>query len=82
MVITALILMPFFGPQPLSNPVAVVILTSVVIISCLLLSFNRYITSFFKSKSREKKRVALICPRCQILVDKTSGICPKCGNKL
>ncbi|MFX1242047.1 MAG: hypothetical protein ACFFA7_12430 [Promethearchaeota archaeon] len=74
--------MPFFGPQPLSNPVAVVILITVVIISCLLLSFNRYISAFFRSKSQEKKQVELICPRCQILVDKTSGICPQCGNKL
>lgn len=74
--------MLFFGPQQLSNPIAVGILLAVVIISCLLLSFNRYISSYFKSKSRDKKQVALICPRCNIIVDKESGICPQCGIKL
>ena len=81
-VITLLILTLFFGPQGLSNPVAVVITFTVIIISCLLLSFNRYISSFFKARSRDKKQVALICPRCNVIVEKESGICPQCGNKL
>ena len=82
MVITGLLLMLFFGPQLGSNPIAVGIFLTVLIISCLLLSFNRYISSFFKSKARDKKQVTLICPRCNIIVDKESGICPQCGNKL
>jgi len=82
MVITGLLLILFFGPQPGSNPIAVGILVTVMIISCLLLSFNRYISSYFKSRARDKKQVAMICPRCNIIVDKESAICPQCGNKL
>ena len=86
MFITAILLMPSFGPQPLSNPIAVGIFIAVIIVSCCLLSMNRYITGYlkgyFKSKSRDKKQVTLICPRCNILVEKESGICPLCGNKL
>ncbi len=82
MVITGLLLIPFFGPQLGSNPIAVIILLTVMIISFILLIFNRYISSYFKSKARDKKQVALICPRCNIIVDKESGVCPQCGNKL
>jgi len=82
MAITFLLLIPYFGPQPGSNPIAIGIVLAVMIISCLLLSFNRYISSYFKSRVRDKKQVALICPRCNIIVDKESGICSQCGNKL
>jgi len=36
-----------------------------------------------KGKEEKKpKSTRLLCPRCHILADKQSGICPQCGNKL
>lgn len=80
--ITILILIPFFGPQAGSNPIAVIILFTVIIISFCLLTMNRYISSYFKSIIQDKKQVLLICPRCKTLVKKDPGICSQCGNKL
>jgi hypothetical protein len=74
MVVTTILLIPFFGLQPGSNPIASGILISVLIISCFLLMFNRYISSYFKSRKRDRKRVAIICPRCNIKVGKELGI--------
>ena len=74
MILTIIILYLIFGLQPLSNPLAVGILLMVVIISFCLLSLNRVIINAIKRKSYEKSQDSLICPVCNILVDKKSGI--------
>ena len=41
MVVVICALEPIFGPKPLSNPIAVGILLTVVIVCCCILSLNR-----------------------------------------
>ena len=47
-----------------------------------LLFFSAEIINLIKKKTSARKIKHLICPRCIIAVDKETGICPKCGNKL
>lgn len=51
-------------------------------IIAFLLFFSTQIINLIKKKTTSSKIQQLICPRCMIAVDKETGICPKCGNKL
>jgi len=91
MLITVAIMMPFFGPQPLSNPIAVVTLLVVLITSCCLLSMNQYITASIKSRKQRKKITTkfkttksgdIICPYCRSILKPGTTYCTHCRNEL
>jgi DNA-directed RNA polymerase subunit RPC12/RpoP len=77
--------MPFFGPQPLSNPIAVVTLLVVLIISCCLLSMNRYIAAAMnarREKKKKKARESITCPHCNSSEKLGTIFCTKCGERI
>ena len=55
-----------------------------IIVGCIIFFIDYFIFFYRKGKiaSAERKQKILICPRCMIPVDKESGICPQCGQKL
>ncbi|MFX1239349.1 MAG: hypothetical protein ACFFAS_01835 [Promethearchaeota archaeon] len=56
------------------------------IIVLVVVTFSDYIIFFGGKKLfshvKEAKQKVMICPRCKIYVDKESGICPECNQKL
>ncbi len=55
-----------------------------IIVGCIILFIDYFIFFYRKGKIAlaKRKQKILICPRCMIPVDKQSGICPQCGQKL
>lgn len=55
-----------------------------VIVGVIIAFIDYFIFFYRKGKiaSAERKQKILICPRCMVPVDKESGICPQCGQKL
>jgi len=57
-----------------------------IIVGCIIFLIDYFIFFYKKGKyAIAKKRLTrkvLICPRCIVPVDKESGICPQCGQKL
>lgn len=89
MLIVLAVMMPFFGPQPLSNPIAVIILLVVLVISCCLLSMNQYIIAGIKSKKEKRSRKVktteisnIVCPHCKSSIKARTTFCTECGNKI
>ena len=87
--VVVIVLMPFFGPQPLSNPIAVVILLTVLIISCCILSMNQVIIAKIKARkgnkttrtSKDNNSFRKITREIKITKD-GNVICPYCHSIL
>ena len=61
------------------NTILSVILTAVIVVP---LFFIEGIVRLYLRKNKLGKQKFLICPRCNISVEKEPGICPDCGNQL
>lgn len=79
MIVVGSLLVPIFGPKPLSNPIAVGVFSTVVIVCCCLLSMNRVIIAKIKNINLKDKN---ICPYCHTRLKSNTSFCPKCGNLL
>ncbi len=55
-----------------------------IIVGCIIFFIDYFIFFYRKGKiaiAKSKQKI-LICPRCIVPVDKESGICTQCGQKL
>lgn len=64
------------------NPLGIILSIFVGIGICFLDYWIFYGTKSIRENIRESKQTHIICPRCKILVNKESGICPQCNNRV
>lgn len=79
--IIGLIIGSFF-PEPSKTYIIITFIVIGIILMAFMMFFGRPIYLRIKQKPFKGEEQYLICPECNIQVEKATGVCPNCGKNL